>query len=501
MKRRSFLAAGGAVTAATAVGGYTLPAATTAPDWSALRAGLDGDVLLPGHEYYEDARVLFSQQFDRVRPRAVVMCARPEDVRESILFARHHGIHCVPRSGRHSFGGYSTTDGMVIDTSRLHRVAVEEGLARIGPGARVIDLHEGLLPHGLTVPSGWCPTVGMGGLTLGGGFGLESRAHGLTIDRLDAVQLTLADGTSIRCDAHHHPDLFWALRGGGGGNFGIVTSFTFRPVRVTPHMFSYSLAWPLGRAVQVLDAWQHWAPSAPNTMTPLVTLRRGAVQGRPALEVYGSWTGSRGGLDQVLERLVDTVGVAPEDSQVREQPYRAAMMSWFGCEEFAPRECRVTGQSPDGRIPRFGPSGTRGALFRHSVPRTGLRHVVDAFRDGECAQHETREMNLMAMGGATAQVHPAATAYVHRSSAFSLGVTYALDTSTSREERRRARRWVDASWQRLWPWSSRHAYQNFIDPRLPNWRRAYYGDNYTRLSAVRRRYDPEGFFRFPQAIT
>ncbi|MHA6803256.1 FAD-binding oxidoreductase [Salinifilum ghardaiensis] len=457
--------------------------------------------MLPSDQDYENARVLFSQQFDQIYPRAVVMCACPEDVREALLFARRHEIHCVPRSGRHSFGGYSTTRGMVIDTSRMRRISVEHGLAHVGAGARVIDLHEGLLAQGLTVPTGWCPTVGMGGLTLGGGFGLESRAHGLTIDRLDSVELVLADGAVVHCDAHHYPDLFWALRGSGGGNFGIATSFALRPVRTVPQMISYSLSWPHDRAVEVLDAWQRWAPDAPDAMTPLVTLRRGAVQGQPALEVYGSWTGPRRELDRTLERLVDDVDVPPENSQIREQPYHVAKMSWFGCEELTLQECRATNQSPHGQIQRFGPSRTRGALFDHPVPSASLRHLLDAFHDGKCARHETRQLNLMAMGGATARVHPVATAYVHRSSAFSLGATYTLDTSASREERQRARLWVNNTWERMWRVSSRRAYQNFIDPALPNWRHAYYGNNYGRLSAVRQRYDPEQFFRFPQAIT
>ena len=138
----------------------------------------------------------------------------------------------VPRGGRHSYAGYSTTPGIVVDVSRLNGVDVDQvnGTARIGAGAQLIDVYAQLAKHGVSIPAGSCPTVGIGGLTLGGGLGLSSRKFGLTIDNLTAVDLVTADGRAVSCDDRDHPELFWANRAGGGGNFGVATAFAFARV-------------------------------------------------------------------------------------------------------------------------------------------------------------------------------------------------------------------------------------------------------------------------------
>lgn len=188
-------------------------------------------MLLPDSEAYEWARKPFIARFGEIKPWAVIRCEAPEDVREVIAFARHNGIRVAVRGGGHSVAGYSSTRGIVIDLAPMNSVAVTDGMARAGAGTRISELCETLDEHGLAIPAGTCPSVGIAGLTLGGGLGILGRAYGLTSDSLLAAQVVLADGRIVECDQYHRADLFWALRGAGAGNFGVVTEFALASER------------------------------------------------------------------------------------------------------------------------------------------------------------------------------------------------------------------------------------------------------------------------------
>jgi FAD/FMN-containing dehydrogenase len=205
------------------------PSPTNA-DWSALARALQGTLVRPGSPQYPTAHQLFSTRFDHILPAAIAYCASPTDVQTCLAFARRFGIALAPRSGGHSYAGYSTTSGLVVDITRMNAVSVNAstGVATVGAGARLIDVYAALAQHGLVLPAGSCATVGIAGLTMGGGIGVLGRKFGLTCDNLQAAQVVVADGRLLTCNANHEPDLFWALRGGGGGNFGVVTSFTFQ---------------------------------------------------------------------------------------------------------------------------------------------------------------------------------------------------------------------------------------------------------------------------------
>jgi FAD/FMN-containing dehydrogenase len=157
-------------------------------------------------------------------------------------FARHCGIETATRSGGHCLAGYSSTRGVLIDVRPMCSVLVADGVTRVGAGTRTGDLCERLFAQGLAIPTGTCPSVGIAGLTLGGGLGILGRAYGLTLDHLLGAQVVLADGRVVECDEHHDPDLFWGLRGAGAGNFGVVTSFTFEP-KPAPRMTNFHLVW------------------------------------------------------------------------------------------------------------------------------------------------------------------------------------------------------------------------------------------------------------------
>ena len=200
-------------------------------------------------------------------------------------------MRIVPRSGGHSYGGYSSTSGVIVDVSRLNGVSLDSvRRAVVGAGARLIDVYDGLWQHGRTVPAGSCPTVGIAGLALGGGVGLASRKYGLTCDNLLEATVVLANGTAVVANARQHPDLYWALRGGGGGNFGIVTRLVFRTHPVG-QVATYALEWPWSDAAKVVQAWQKLAPHAPDGLFSVLNLNA-VVGGHARITSAGQFFGS-----------------------------------------------------------------------------------------------------------------------------------------------------------------------------------------------------------------
>jgi hypothetical protein len=290
-------------------------------DWRALDRSIEGEVLLPESEAYEWERKPVIARFDEIKPRAVIRCAAAADVREVIAFARNNGIHVAARGGGHCVAGYSSTRGIVIDLAPMNSVAVTDGMARVGAGTRISELCERLDEHGLAIPTGTCPSVGLAGLTLGGGLGILGRAYGLTSDSLLAAQVVLADGRIAECDEYHHADLFWALRGAGAGNFGVVTEFAFAP-RTAPRMTNFHLIWPFSAAA-VLSAWQAWAPHGPDELAAdLVLTAAGDERAEPSLEVYGAVIGNERDGRELLTALTARAGADPRAAECRELSYR-----------------------------------------------------------------------------------------------------------------------------------------------------------------------------------
>src|SRR5262249_2292022 len=192
--------------------------------WSALQAVIAGEVILPGARDYNQERKPAIARFHDVYPAAIVRCNTPGDVAEAIAFARLTGAPTAPRRGGHCFAGRSSSEGIVIDVTPMKAVSVSDGIATIGAGARLGEVYESLNAYDLTIAAGSCPSVAIAGLTLGGGLGILGRKYGLTSDQLLGAQVVLADGRIVDCDDDHDRDLFWALRGAGSGNFGVVTS-------------------------------------------------------------------------------------------------------------------------------------------------------------------------------------------------------------------------------------------------------------------------------------
>jgi FAD/FMN-containing dehydrogenase len=469
-------------------------AASPSGIFAELARSLDGDVIARGQSGYGRARVLFDTRFDDVTPRAVVFCESLRDVERTVQWARKHEVRIAARSGGHSYGGYSATSGVIVDVSRLAAVSVDaRGRAAIGAGARLIDVYARLWERRVTVPAGTCPTVGIAGLALGGGIGFASRRFGLTCDNLVEATVVLANGRAVVCNAHEHPDLYWALRGGGGGNFGIVTRLVFRthPVR---DVATYSLEWPWSDARRVVAAWQRLAPHAPDGLFSVLSLSA-AGGSAPRITSDGQFFGSTERLRQLVQPLA--AAGTPTRFTVSSRSYMDAARMWAGCSGTV-AECHLQPQGELGRSTFKGKSD----YVNRGKPLTarGIGVLVRQVESRRTAGRGRGIVLLDSYGGAINRVPAGATAFVHRDALFSLQYLAYWDSTDPPAVAAANLRWLRRLRGAMHPFVSGFAYQNYIDPELPNWRHAYYGSNFARLVAVKRRYDPGNVFRFRQSI-
>ncbi len=466
------------------------------PDWVLLQRRLSGELLLPGSDAYEWARKSFIARFDDIRPQAVAQCASVADVAEVVSFARRFGIAIAPRSGGHSLAGYSSTSGIVIDVSPLDSVVLADGLVTVGAGARTGQLSQRLFEHRLALPTGTCPSVGIAGLTLGGGIGILGRAYGLTLDRLVRAQVVLADGAVVDCSDHHHPELFWALRGAGAGNFGVVTSFSFHPV-TAPTMTNFHLVWSYEDAAAVIDAWQGWSPCGPDELSAdLVLTAPGDLSNDIVVEIYGAMIASEDEASDVLWELVQRVGVAPHSQRCKQLSYGDTCA--FQAEVSVGYD-QVEEDRQHGRRLRQGYRFTKSQFFAQPLPPDAIATLVERFSDGR-REGEARSVGFAPWAGAYNRRSPRAAAFSHRDQLFSIEHIVVLDPSAPKGAKSAAHEWVTSSWESVSTASSAGVYPCFPDPELDDWGRAYYRQNYPRLVEVKRSYDPANLFHFKQSI-
>jgi FAD/FMN-containing dehydrogenase len=457
-----------------------------APAWGALERAIAGEVILTGSPDYESVRKAAIARFHDVRPEAVVLCKTPADVSETISIASRSGLPAVPRSGGHCFAGRSSTSGIVIDVTPMNTVSVSDGVATIGAGARLGDVYDALREHELTMAAGCGPEVGIAGLTLGGGLGILGRKHGLTSDQLLGAQVVLADGRVVECDAHHDEELFWALRGAGGANFGVVTSFTFQTLPA-PAATTFHLVWPHSHAATIVDAWQRWAPAAPDELAASLLVTASADDGEPPLvNVFGAMLGSESETVELLGQLVTRVGADPASASRRHLPYRAAKR-------------HLAEHGPADEQPEDAHPFSKSEFFRRPLPGEAIAALVENL-SRERVPGQSRELDFTPWGGAYNRVPDDATAFVHRRELFLLKHAAVVRPDASPSEREAARRWVARSWTTVHPCGSGGVYPNFPDPDLDDWERAYHGTNYDRLRRVKQGYDPDNFFRFQQSL-
>jgi FAD/FMN-containing dehydrogenase len=403
------------------------------------------ELLQPHDPEYENARLPQIARFAGIRPAAIARCRTPQEVAEAIARARRDGGGLAVRSGGHCFAGRSSTTGLLIDVSPMDSVALDGGLVTVGAGAKLAHIYDVLEPHGVTIAGGCGPTVGIAGLALGGGIGILGRRHGFTCDQVVAAEVVLADGRVVTAGE----ELLWALRGAGGGQFGVVTRLTLRTVPAPPTI-CFRARFPHADAAELIAAWQAWAPDAPRSVAASLVVNRGGVH------LFGAAAPG----DALMA-----------DAELVELPYRPAK-AWLA--ENGP------GEGDDA------PFASRSEYFEANLPADAIGELVEHFPDGG----PLRELDFNPLGGAYNDVAPDATAFPHRSARFLLKHTAGVDE----------RDWLRRSYEITHPHGTGGAYVNFPDPDLEDPHAAYHGPNVDRLRRVKAEYDPEGVFGFAQSI-
>ena len=481
--RRDFVVRGGRVAAGAALALGFSSEARAANALDQLDGALRGPLLRPGSVAYGAARRPWNARFDDVLPRAVAQPLDTADVEAIVRWAVAHDVRLGIRSGGHSYAGLSSTTGLLVDMSRLASVTVAaDGRAAIGAGATLGAVYSRLWAAGQrTIPAGSCPTVGIAGLTLGGGHGFATRSFGLACDSLRSVRIVTADGHAHDVSAVSRPNLFWALRGGGAGSYGVVTRLTFATRKVGT-VTTFVLRWPWAAAADVVAAWQAFMAAAPKALTTSLALRVPATTGgTPTVVLNGMFLGPKAAASAALAGLTGG-DPAPETASFVQRTYAAAM-TYFAGGQSEPR--RIAGSSRVARAP-LGPKG-RDAL----VEAVDERSSDPTLRGGGIV--------LFAFGGAVGAVPRKATAYVHRDARFSLELL-GVWTSPSPAVETANLAWIRAARLALSPYTSGEALQNYADRNLASWKRAYYAENLERLVATKHAVDPTNRFRHAQSI-
>ncbi|NMH67179.1 FAD-binding oxidoreductase [Shewanella salipaludis] len=464
---------------------YTLddkPKKLDKTELDALRQGIRGQVILPGEDDYHQVRKIWNAMFDR-HPAVIVRCRGTADVIQAVRFARQHKLLTSVRGAGHNIAGKSLFDGaMLIDLSLMTAVQVDPDALEVtaGAGATLGDVDHETQAYGLAVPMGINSTTGIAGLSLGGGFGWLSRSLGLTADNLLAAEVVTAAGERLSCSAHHYADLFWAIRG-GGGNFGIVTSFKFKLHPVGPEVMSGAIVYPFDQAKFVLQAYRQFCQNCPDALSVWAVFRDA-----PPLPF----------LPKAAHGTKVLILAALYNGDLKEGDKWLAQLRKFGtpiADGFAPHPFGAFQQAFD---PLLTP-GARNYWKSHNFASLD-DGLIDSLVDYAARLPSPQsEIFLAQMGGATNRVAADACAYPHRDVEFIMNVHTRWDDT---EQDDVCIEWAREFYQATKPFATGGVYVNFISEDEDRVQGAY-GSNLARLATVKAKYDPDNFFRLNQNIT
>ena len=446
-----------------------------------LRSSFRGELIQPSDAAYDSARKVYNGMIDK-RPKLIARCADVADVMSAVQFGRENEMLTAIRGGGHNGGGLGICDGgLVVDLSRMKGVRVDPAArtVRVGGGCVWGDVDHATHAFGMATPSGFISTTGVAGLTLGGGIGYLARRYGLTIDNLLSVDVVLADGRFVTADASQNSDLFWAVRG-GGGNFGVVTSFEYRLHPVSTVHFGPTF-WPLEQAADVLRAYRQFILDAPREVNgffaflviPPVPLFPESLHLKKVCGIVWCSTGSAEQTETALKPmrtvgkpLFDHVGPAPFPAvQSIFDPLFVPGLQWYW----------------------------RADNFTELTDEAIARHV----EHGSKIPTMLSTMHLYPVNGAARDVGRNDTAYSFREALFA-EVIVGIDPDPANAEK--ITTWCKEYWDALHPYSAGGAYVNFMMEEGQERIEAAFRDNYPRLAAIKKTYDPTNFFRVNQNI-
>ncbi len=440
---------------------------------TATIAGLTGEVVRAGDEAYESARIGWNRFYNRY-PDAIVFCDCAQDVINAIGWAREHGMAFRARSGRHSLEGWSCIDGgLVIDVSRMKHVSIDRAArtATVGTGLTQMETVTALGEHGFAVPTGSEGGVGLGGVILGGGFGLLTRSMGMACDNLMAADIVVADGARsaklLHVDADSNPELLWACRGGGGGNFGIATAYTFALHEISDMTFLIARWSGHDDLGELLRTWQRDAPIADENLTSALEVDASAVE-LSALRHDGT-------RQQLLDELAPLLAIGNPELTFLEG-------AW-------PTVYRSVDRGPtDVTLWKF-----YSQFVSRPFPEDAIEMIVRKMAD---TPSPASNFYCTSFGGAVRNPPPGGSAFPHRDALFYCepGAAWNDPSLTSV-----ALRWASEFWQALRPYGD-GAYVNVPNASAADWEREYYGVNAARLRMVKATYDPGNVFSFEQSV-
>jgi FAD/FMN-containing dehydrogenase len=442
-----------------------------------LTAQISGGVLTAADAAYEDARKVWNATIDR-RPALIVRCFVTSDVQAAVRFAAEHRMLLSVRGGGHHIAGNAVAEGgLMVDLSAMRTIDVDpqRRTARVGAGALLADVDRATQSHGLAVPLGINSTTGVAGLTLGGGFGWVTRRYGMTVDNLVAATVVTADGVVHEVSARSEPELFWGLRG-GGGNFGIVTSFQFQLHRVGPELHAGLVVYPFAQARRVLRAWRDFTAGSPDELSVWAVLRKAPPLPFLPPSVHGT--------DVVIFALVHSSSIdAGERAAAPVLAFGEPIASALGPTPYAGFQSAFD--------PLLTP-GQRNYWKSNNFSELGdaaIDVVVTAAAESPDAQCE---IFVAQLGGAMARVAPDATAFVARDARYVMNVHGRWSDPADDEK---VRTWARRSFEAAATHATGSGYVNFLTEDEGERVAASCGVNHARLQGLKRRYDPENLFR------
>jgi FAD/FMN-containing dehydrogenase len=448
--------------------GSKTPRVVEAPrDWTALDEAIDGRVILPSTTGYAEAKNLFNTRFMTSAPAAVVAVTSTDDVQKAVAFAATNDIKVAVRSGGHSYIGASAANSaVVIDLRQLPggvSYADGRGLATVSAAADLHSVQTALAMHGRSIPSGTCPTVGVAGLTLGGGLGSDTRRSGLTCDALVSASVVLPSGEAVTASRDDHADLFWALRGGGGGNFGVVTAFTFRAFPVADRDV-VTLVLPAGKTEQALVGWHEWQRTADRAVWGMVNITVGSGSGGCTIVLA---TPQGDGPSRAPD-LIAAMGVKPDSFRTRTLN-RIDFVHYFegGADATRPRAF-VAGSDILGEMTPAAAESIVAATSAWPQSAGAASTIIES------------------LSGAVSDVDPGDTAFPWRRHAVSVQWYVETPSPASIDA---ANEWLARAHEAVQA-NSVGGYVNYVEPDTAASR--YFGGNLVRINAIRQRYDPDG---------
>ncbi|WP_054453227.1 FAD-dependent oxidoreductase [Pseudoalteromonas porphyrae] len=465
----------------------------TKSQWEELKSSLDGQLILPtDNSTYPTARLVFNTRYDHIYPQAIAHCANEQDVITALSFTEQHSMHVTSRCGSHSYIGNSTTQGLVIDVTPMDSISITANTATIGAGARLADVYDKLTENNVAVALGSCLSVGIAGLTLGGGFGVVGRAYGLTCDSLVAVDIISAQGEKLTCDKNQHSDLFWALRGGGGGNFGVVTSFTFK-THATSDITVFEANFSFADFEKVMASWQALPDLWPDEMWG--QFLPDWSNGTSRVNVRAFCVNSATDATPYWQDFMHSIDATPSSNTVTTAPYRDVMLGTCSASATA---CHLATQFEGGRMSRSAFAASSD-FFDKEIPPAGI-NTLKEYIEKSIVEGNRGMIIFNLMGGKISQFEPNETAFFHRNARVSAEYYTALPLSASDNTIDVAQKWENSFRQIMSPWSSGGAYVNYLDPLINDPQSAYFGENLLKLKQVKLQYDPNWLFKSSQGI-